>query len=76
MTYWRDLLLQCCGSPVQRCNSDRDAEIRALANRIDASAAHAAITATQATIRALATNANLRLLLDALFLEYPGLAQR
>ena len=76
LSYWRDVMLQGCGSPVEPCHSDRSAEIRALSARIDAAAAHGAITATQQTMRALATNANIRLLLDALFLEYPGLSPR
>ena len=76
LSYWRDVMLQGCGRPVALCNSDREAEIRALSARIDAAAAHAAISATQQTMRALATNANVRLLLDALFLEYPTLTPR
>ena len=75
-TFWRDVLLQCCGDRGLPCNSDRSAEIHALAAQLGTPAAHAAITATRATMRALTTNANLRLLLDALFLDYPGLARR
>ena len=73
-TWWRDVLLQGCGSPVDTTNRDRSQQIRALAERIQPAEAYAAITATQTAMRALATNANLRLLLDALFLDYPGLA--
>jgi len=72
-TFWRDVLLQCCGGMGAPCNSDRSADILALAAQLESPAAHAAITATRATMSALATNANLRLLLDALFLDYPGL---
>lgn len=75
-TFWRDVLLQCCGEPSLPCNSDRSADIHALAQQLETSAAHAAITATRTTMSALATNANLRLLLDALFLDYPGLERR
>lgn len=75
-SFWRDVLLRCCEAPSLPCNSDRSADIHALAAQLDISAAHAAITATRVTMSALSTNANLRLLLDALFLDYPGLAQR
>ena len=72
-TYWRDVLLQCYDSPVKPCNSDRSDEIRALAIRIDAASACAALEATQRTMGALSTNANIRLALDALVLDLPGL---
>ncbi len=72
-SYWRDVLLQCYDSPVKPCNSDRHNEIRALASRIEPARAHAALEATRRTLRSLDTNANLRLALDALFLDYPGL---
>lgn len=72
-TYWRDVLLQCYDSPVKPCNSDRRDQIRALAARLEPAAALAALAATGRTLQALDTNANLRLALDALFLDYPGL---
>lgn len=72
-SYWRDVLLQCYDSPVKPCNSDRRDEIRALASGIEAARALAALEATRRTLRSLDTNANLRLALDALFLDYPGL---
>ena len=75
-SFWRDVLLRCCGEEGAPCNSDRSADIQALASQLEISAAHAAITATRGTMNALSTNANLRLLLDALFLDYPGLARR
>ncbi len=72
-SYWRDVLLLCYDSPVKPCNSDRHSEIRDLANRISSERAYAALEATGNTLRALDTNANLRLALDSLFLSYPGL---
>ena len=66
----------CCNvttGPVKPCNSDRADEIRALAQRTEAADAWRALEATGRTIKALSTNANLRLALDALFLDYPGL---
>lgn len=73
LTYWRDVLLQSLDCPVKPCNSDRADEIRSLVARTSARDAQGALAATRRTIDALATNANLRLALDALLLEYPGL---
>lgn len=73
LTYWRDVLLQCHDSPVKPCNSDRADEIRTLALSIEPGNARDALEATRRTIESLSTNANVRLALDALFLEYPGL---
>ncbi len=72
-TYWRDLLLACLQTPVKPCNSDRNDEIRALAMRANPASALDALNATRRTMRTLDTNANVRLALDVLFLEYPGL---
>ncbi len=72
-TYWRDVLLECCEAPVKPCNSDRKDEIRSLSLRVDTTQALRALRATQRMIRGLDTNANIRLALDVLFLEYPGL---
>ena len=72
-SYWRDVLLQCTGSPVKPCHVDRREEIRVLARRISAGQALGAMGATGRALGALDTNANLRLVLDALFLQYPGL---
>ncbi len=72
-TYWRDVLLQSYDCPVKPCNSDRADEIRSLAARASAEAALGALEATRRTMAALATNANIRLALDALLLDYPGL---
>ncbi|MCY3917897.1 MAG: hypothetical protein OXG49_17990 [Chloroflexi bacterium] len=73
LTYWRDVLLQSHDCPVKPCNSDRADEIRSLAARTSSRDAQDALAATLRTIDALATNANIRLALDALLLEYPGL---
>lgn len=72
-SYWRDVLLQTYDSPVKPCNSDRRSQIRALAARLEPAAALGALAATDRALQALSTNANLRLALDALFLDYPGL---
>ena len=72
-SWWRDVMLQCCDSPVKPCNSDRHDEISALASRLDSATAYAALKATQSLMQSLQTNANIRLALDALVLDYPGL---
>ena len=72
-TYWRDVLLESYDSPVKPCNSDRKEEIRALVTRLDSQKAYCAMHATRRTLKALSTNANVRLALDVLFLDYPGL---
>ena len=72
-TYWRDVLLQGHDCPVKPSNSDRAEEIRLLAARMEPASAYCALAMTRRTIEALSTNANLRLALDALLLDYPGL---
>jgi len=72
--YWHDVLLESYGSPVKPCNSDRKEEIRTLVMKLDPQKAYDAMDATRNTFKALATNANVRLALDVLFLDYPGLA--
>lgn len=72
-TYWRDVLLESYESPVKPCNSDRKEEIRTLVMQLDSNQAYQAMDATRRTLKALNTNANVRLALDVLFLDYPGL---
>lgn len=72
-TYWRDVLLETYDSPVKPCNSDRKDEIRTLVLSLDPEQAYQAMDATQRALKALDTNANVRLVLDVLFLDYPGL---
>jgi DNA polymerase III subunit delta' len=72
-TYWRDVLLESYDSPVKPCNSDRKEEIRTLVTQLDSAKAYSAMDATRRTLKALSTNANVRLALDVLFLDYPGL---
>lgn len=72
-TFWRDVLLESFNSLVKPCNSDRKDEIRSLAGQFPEAAVLEAMRATRRAMGALDTNANVRLLLDALFLEFPGL---
>jgi len=73
-TYWRDVLLESYGNPVKPCNSDRKDEIVRLVGTIDSEKAYQAMNATRTALKSLSTNANVRLVLDVLFLDYPGLS--
>ena len=70
-TFWRDILLESLETPVKPCNVDRRESLRALADRLESDGALRAMHATRRIARALDTNANVRLALDALFLDYP-----
>ncbi|MCS7072742.1 MAG: hypothetical protein NZM00_14650 [Anaerolinea sp.] len=73
LTYWRDLLLLTERTDLPLANLDREEELRALARRISAPAALRALRATRALQTTLQTNANLRLALEVMLLDYPGL---
>ncbi|QPC83548.1 DNA polymerase III subunit delta' [Phototrophicus methaneseepsis] len=73
-TYWRDLLLLSENSPVKPCNSDRRAELEQIVVRLQPEAALHALQATrELLLKTLNTNANVRLALEAMFLDYPHL---
>jgi DNA polymerase III subunit delta' len=72
-TYWRDVLL-VQGSTLELCNIDREAEIRALAARISPAEALQGVRATRRMLQeTLYTNASVRLALEIMLLDYPGL---
>jgi DNA polymerase-3 subunit delta' len=73
-TYWRDVLLLCAGAPVPLANIDREATLQPLARTLDRGSALRALQATRTILGQLTTNVNLRLALEVLFLDYPGLA--
>ncbi|MCA9912222.1 MAG: hypothetical protein KC496_02685 [Anaerolineae bacterium] len=74
-TYWRDVLLLAQGSPVKPCNSDRHVQIQQIVQRIQPEDAFRALKATRTTLNeTMKTNASVRLALEVLFLDYPGLA--
>jgi len=73
-TYWRDILLLAQDSPVKPCNSDRHVQIQQIVQRTQPEEALRAIKATRAMLNeTIKTNANVRLALEVLFLDYPGL---
>jgi DNA polymerase-3 subunit delta' len=72
-TYWRDVLLLAEGSPVKPSNTDRRVRMEQLLYNINADDALRALRATQTMLGYLSLNVNLRLALEVMFLEYPGL---
>jgi DNA polymerase-3 subunit delta' len=72
-TYWRDILLHAENSPTRLCNIDRTANIERLMYDLDAEGALRALKATQTLLGQLATNVNLRLAIEVMLLDYPGL---
>jgi DNA polymerase-3 subunit delta' len=73
LSYWRDALLLAEESPVKPVNIDRRTQLQQLLYTIDGREALAALKATQSMLDTLATNANVRLALEVMFLDYPGL---
>lgn len=73
LTYWRDVLLLTAGSPVKLCNIDRRVSIEQIAQRASEADALKALNATRHTLDLLNTNTNVRLALEVMFLDYPGL---
>jgi len=74
-TYWRDVLLLGEGGDVPITNLDREDSLRQLAHDIAPDDAFKALSATRETLRQLVYNLNLRLALEVMFLDYPGLAR-
>ncbi|MCU0464293.1 MAG: DNA polymerase III subunit delta' [Anaerolineae bacterium] len=71
-TYWRDLLLLALNSPVKPVNVDRLAQLERFSRRLDAPSVERALKTTQEALRLLDTNANVRLMLEVLMLDYPA----
>jgi DNA polymerase-3 subunit delta' len=70
-TYWRDLLLLTLRSPVKPVNVDRSAQLERFSRRLAGGAVEKALKATETALGVLETNANVRLLLEVLMLDYP-----
>ncbi len=77
LSFWRDVLLACNGNPANLTNINRREEINQLARRMDSAASLRAVQATRKAMNSFDPNrninSNVRLVLDVLFLEYPGL---
>ena len=72
-SYWRDVVLMCQNAPVPPANRDRRDAIERLSARLTADEALGALQATRVMLRNLSMNLNLRLALEVMFLDYPGL---
>jgi len=76
-TYWRDMLLLAENSPVKPCNTDRRVEMQQLLMNIQPNEALKALQVTRTMLsKTLSTNANVRLALEAMMLDYPNLEVR
>jgi DNA polymerase-3 subunit delta' len=71
-TYWRDLLLLTLHSPVKPVNIDRQAQLERFARRLDPDGVERALKTTARMLGLLETNANVRLMLEVLMLDYPA----
>jgi DNA polymerase-3 subunit delta' len=72
-SYWRDALHLAAGSEVRLANRDRTEGLRQLVSMISREEIEMAMQATQTMMRTLDSNANARLALEVMFLDYPGL---
>lgn len=74
VTYWRDVTVKATGAALPVTNIDREDTLVALAGNVPAEAATRALLATREARTTLQrTNANPRLVLEVMFLDYPGL---
>lgn len=72
LTFWRDMLLYIEGSSVKLSNIDRTVSIEQLSYDLMPEDVLKALEATRDMLDNLDTNANLRLALEAMFLDYPA----
>lgn len=74
-SYWRDVLLLCEGRQPVLSNSDREMSLQKLALQLNTDEALRALKATRQLLANLQYNLNLRLAIETLFLDYPGLVR-
>ncbi len=72
-SFWRDVLLLCEDSRLGPANADRVTQVQRVSISLTAAEALAALKATRHALGLLNTNANLRLALEVMFLDYPRL---
>ncbi len=70
---WRDILLQARGSQVPPVNSDRKETLSLQARQLQAEEVRVALVATRQLLADLRSNMQLRLALEVMLLDYPGL---
>lgn len=71
LSYWRDVLLKTGGASAPLANPDRVEEIEDLAARCDLHTAYQTVAALERTYDLLDRNANPRLAIEVLMLDYP-----
>jgi DNA polymerase-3 subunit delta' len=71
LSYWRDVLLKASGAAAPLANADRVEEIENLAARCDLQTAYRTVAALERTYNLLERNANPRLAVEVLMLDYP-----
>jgi DNA polymerase-3 subunit delta' len=71
-TYWRDALLISTYSGIEPTNIDRGLTLQKLTEHYSPETMLAALNATRGSLHQLNTNANVRLLLEVMFLDYPA----
>jgi hypothetical protein len=74
-TYWRDVALLTEDPRREPVNIDRLVGLQKLAIGLTADEALTALKATRHLLTVLATNLNLRLAIEVLLLDYPGLSR-
>jgi DNA polymerase III subunit delta' len=72
-TYWRDILLHAETGQIKPANIDRSTNIERLMYEMSADDALKALKATRKLMGQLSTNINLRLAVEVMLLDYPGL---
>jgi len=72
-TFWRDVLMIAEDTALPPVNADRVESLQRLAKGMTPQDALAALTATRETLANLAYNVNVRLTLEVMLLDYPGL---
>ncbi|MFN8452850.1 MAG: DNA polymerase III subunit delta' C-terminal domain-containing protein, partial [Anaerolineae bacterium] len=72
-TYWRDAVLIATHAEVEPTNVDRAYALENLTARYLPDTMLAALNATRRTLQTLTTNANTRLALEVMFLDYPSI---
>ena len=72
LDYWRDVLVCASGSSVPLVNVDRSEEISSLGGRLGLTSARKQVKGLEIAIAHLDANANARLVLEVLLLDFPG----
>ncbi|PJF25363.1 MAG: hypothetical protein CUN53_13175 [Phototrophicales bacterium] len=73
MSFWRDLVVSFHNHQLPLINLDRASQITQLRAALSPRLALRALDATQSALKSLETNASPRLILEVMFLDYPGL---